>query len=458
MISEYTLKMLCDKYNLNVKKLVNKNNNILEYGKYHEIDQTLNYLINELLISPSNIEKCPSILYRNVGNIKQNVEFLKRQNIIFENVETCLHILVTEPNELIETYNYVKLNYGENVINRITSILYVSKSIIIDVEKLNIPFKNKAGNLSVAVGIKWGSTNLEEIEKIIHSAEFKNHPELFTSETLASANLEDIQKIINSIEFREHPELFTSETLARAKLEDIKKIIHSSEFRDYPELFTSTTLAHANLEEIKRIINSSEFREHPELFTSETLIRVNLDYIIKIIHSEEFKNYPELFTSQTLAHAKFEEIQKIIHSEEFKEYPELFTSTTLAFAKFEEIQQLLKMEYWKDERFKKLLTSTVVARSKSMIFKLPIIIQIAEDYNIDTYLNTSFLLNSPSHNYALIQYLIENNIPLIINGKLNSVFCYQPGLLKKKFNIDIKKLIIKYPLKIEKFKARKRRK
>ena len=172
MISEYTLKILCEKYSLNSERIVKKNNNVLTNGEYQEIDQTLNYLINELFIAPSNIEKCPSILYRNVNIIKQNVKFLKNQKIVFNNIESCLHVLNTDPNELIETYNYVKDNYGENIINIITGILSVSKSLIIDVERLNIPLANKVGNLSVAVGIKWNFTNIEEIQKIIQSPEF----------------------------------------------------------------------------------------------------------------------------------------------------------------------------------------------------------------------------------------------------------------------------------------------
>ena len=65
MIGQFILKLLCEKYGLNSEKLVNKNS-ILKYGEFYDIDKTLNYLINELHITPSNIEKCPSILYRNV--------------------------------------------------------------------------------------------------------------------------------------------------------------------------------------------------------------------------------------------------------------------------------------------------------------------------------------------------------------------------------------------------------
>ena len=420
MIGEYTLKMLCEKYKLNSEKLVNKNSNILKFGEYKKINQTLNYLINELCINPCNIEKCPSILYKNVGNIKQNVIFLKHQKIVFKNIESCLHVLYSEPNELIETYNYVKDNYNENAINKYTSILSVSKTIIIDVEKLKIPFKNKIGNLQVACGISQKVTNLEEVKKIIQSPEFEAYPELFTSQILA-----------------------------RRKYEEIQAIIQSPEFKSHPELFTSRTLAYGKYEEIQAIIQSPEFKSHPELFTSDTFSG-KLNEIQEMIQSPEFKSHPELFTSQTLAYGKYYEIQKIIQSPEFKSHPELFTSQTLAHRKYYEIQKLLQMECWKDERFEKLLTSSIVAKSKSMITKLPILIQIAEKYSIDKYLNTSFLLFSPSQNYALIQYLNENHIPLIVDGKLNSVFGKQPGVLKKKYNIDIYYLIDKYPLRIDK--------
>ena len=305
MIEEYTLFKLCEKYNINSEKIVTKNNNILTYGEYIDIDNTLKYLINNLKISPANIEKCPSILYRNVFAIKDNIEFLKNAGIHFSNIESCLHVLSAEPNSLAETYNYVINNYESSSINRNTSILSVNKDIIMSVENLNLSIP-KEGYLTLAVAIEWGSTTLEEIQKIIQSKEYKEHPELFTSQTLAYAKLEDIQA-------------------------------------------------------------------------------------------------------------------------------------------------LLKMDYWQDERFKGLLTSSVVAKAKSMLSKLPILINMAEKYNIDKYLNTSFLLFSPSQNYALINYLNDNNIPLIIEEKLNPIFGKQPGVLKKKYGIDIKELSVKYSLESDDF-------
>ena len=441
MIDEYSLKLLCDKYGVSKENIVNKNNNILSKGEYEDIDKTLDYLINELKVSRANIEKCPSILYRNVNAIKNNIDFLKQKDVSFSSIESCLHVLSSEPNDLKDTYDYVEENYGKESINKNTSVLICPKDLVITVEELEL---NKDWTLSIASYVKLGFTTLDEIKNIINSEEFKEHKELFTSETLAHAKIEDIQKIIRSEEFKEHPELFTSETLARAKIENIQKIIRSEEFKEHPELFTSTTLAHAKIEDIQKIIRSEEFKEHPELFTSQTLAHAKIEDIQKMINSKKFKEHSELFTSTTLASARIEDIKKIIHSKEFEEHPELFTSETLAHAKIEDIQKLLEMPYWNDIRYKYLLTSSVVAKSKQMITKLPVLFKMAEYYKIDGYLTITFLMLSPSQNFALINYLNDNNMPLIENDKLNMIFGKQPGFLKKKYGIDIKEQMLKY--------------
>ena len=501
MIGKYTLKILCDKYNISSENVINKNNNILTYGEYLDIDKTLNYLINELKVSKKNIEKCPSILYRNVDAIKKNIDYLKQQNVSFSSIESCLHVLSTEPIDLKDTYKYIEENYGIEAINKNTSILSCNKDLIIEVEKLEL---DKEWNLAIAVGIDFGFTTLEKVIDIINSEEYKEHPELFTSqtlayakikdikellhseeynehselftsETLAHAKIKDIKELLHSEEYKEHPELFTSTTLARAKIKDIRDMLHSEEYKEHPELFTPTTLAHAKIKDIKDILHSEEYKEHPELFTSTTLAYAKIKDIKEMLHSEEYKEHPELFTPTTLAHAKIKDIKDILHSEEYKEHPELFTSTTLAHAKIkdikdilhseeykknpelftsetlahakiEDISTLLQMPYWSDIRFKHLLTSSVLSRAKQMINKLPVLIKIAEYYEIDEYLTTSFLLVSPSQSFALINYLSDNNIPLITNGKLNSVFGKQPGLLKKKYGIDIKEQMKKYDL------------
>ena len=416
MIEKYELSILLEKYSINPKKIIDKNENILTYGEYIDINNTLDYLVNELKINIIYIEKCPSIMYLNVSSIKSNVKFLKKNKIRFSSVENCLHVLSTTPEQLEETYEYVERKYGVNAIEKTTSILSVPKDKIIDIENLNIPNINKNDILSIAVGVN---------------------------------DIKDIIKIIQSKEFKDYPELFTSTVLAYAKLEDIIKIINSEEFKDYPELFTSTVLAHAKLENIIKIINSKEFKDYPELFTSQVLAHAKLEDIIKIINSKEFKKHPELFTSEVLAHAKLENIIEIINSDEFKKHPELFTSEVLARAKLEDIKTLLNLPYFKEEKYKHLLTSSLLAKAKSVIKKLPILFEIAMDFEIEDYITKSYLLKSPSQNYAIISYLNDNNLPFVVDGKLNSMFNIQPMVLKKKYNIDLKEIMKIYPLPLK---------
>ena len=222
-------------------------------------------------------------------------------------------------------------------------------------------------------------------------------------------------------------------------------MLQSEEYKEHPELFTSTTLAYAKIEDIQKMLQSKEYEEHPELFTSETLAHAKIEDIQRLLQSKEYKEHPELFTSTTLAHAKIEDIQKMLQSKEYKEHPELFTSTTLAFAKLEDISKLLRMDWWKDVRFKKLLTSSIVAKSKSMIKKIPVLIELAEEHGIDKNLNTKFLLRAPSQNYALIRYCEDNNIMIVVDGKLNPIFGKSNMMLMKKDGIDVKNLMVRYP-------------
>ena len=138
MIEEYSLKLLCDKYGVSKENIVNK----------------------------KNIEKCPSILYRNVDAIKDNIDFLKQNDVSFSSIESCLHVLSSEPNSLKDTYNYVKENYGVESINKSTSVLACPKDLVIAVEKLGL---DKSWNLVITSSIGFGFTTLEEVENIVNS-------------------------------------------------------------------------------------------------------------------------------------------------------------------------------------------------------------------------------------------------------------------------------------------------
>ena len=118
----------------------------------------------------------------------------------FSFIESCLHVLATKPNELVETYQYIERHYGILELKNNTSTLSCNKNLITEVEKLNL---DRRCVLSVAVGIEFGSTSLEDVQKILDSPEYREHSELFTSQTLARAKIEDIQEMLGSDECRE---------------------------------------------------------------------------------------------------------------------------------------------------------------------------------------------------------------------------------------------------------------
>ena len=67
------LERIFAKYDL--KFTADRRKQLLERARSNEVEYILDYLINELKISPRNIEKCPSILYRQVSAVKENYEF-----------------------------------------------------------------------------------------------------------------------------------------------------------------------------------------------------------------------------------------------------------------------------------------------------------------------------------------------------------------------------------------------
>ena len=184
MIEQTDLMKLLESYKIDYKKVIN--DKVLDKGEYFGIKSVLEYLVNELKIYPKNIEKCPSILYLNVNEVRKNYEFLKQQKINISDVETCLHVLSTDNKDLEETYYYVLENYGLMTINRITSILSCKKDRIIAIEKYGL-----SNDVTISTSIS--RRTIYEIEKIIEVCK-KYNIEITGSVFRQSA--EEIEKII----------------------------------------------------------------------------------------------------------------------------------------------------------------------------------------------------------------------------------------------------------------------
>ena len=240
MIGIDLLKLLLEGYGIDPNKVIKNNENVLVKGNYDEIEDVIKYLIGELKISPKNIEKAPSILYFNVSAIRKNVGFLQKQHISFSNVETCLHVLNTEPFQLEETYNYIMDNYGVEFINRITSILGVNVERIKEIEKLDL---DKDTTLSAAVS----RLSIDDIVADVQICR-ENNVDLKDNVTVFNRTADEIKDIIeacreNNVDTKGNVFLRTAD-----EIKDIVKVCRENNIDPKGNVFRRTA------DEIKDIV------------------------------------------------------------------------------------------------------------------------------------------------------------------------------------------------------------
>ena len=144
MIGQDTLKNLLKSYGINTDKLLDKNQNVIDYGYYNEIKMVLDYLIKEKHIPVSNVEKSPSVLFFNPNYVKENYDqrFLKPLiiNKDHKHLERCFELLKNKGvlDVVIDSASILSLKYDDIR----TRIMYLEeKGIdIIDGNKFNSIF------------------------------------------------------------------------------------------------------------------------------------------------------------------------------------------------------------------------------------------------------------------------------------------------------------------------------
>ena len=406
MIGEYLLADLLAKYKIDANKIIKKNNNILEYGEYAAIDKTLNYLINELGITPWNIEKCPSIMYLNVDAIKENVTFLQTKNINFSNVETCLHVLSTNPYDLKQTYEYVINNYGIEALNKITSILKVKKSRIEEIEALGIDKNNRMLNLSVATTRQ----SVEKIEKIIQVCR-ENGIEITGSVFKQSS--EEIEKIIticraNEIEITGSVFLKTSD-----EIEKIIQVCQSNGIEITGSVFLKTS------EEIEKIIQVCQANG---IEIAGSVFFKSSDEIEKIIQVCRLNG---IEITGSVFYKSPEEIEKIIQICRSNGI-EITGSVFLKSSKELEIS----IEYIKNNYGQRFLKPLIINKSVSHLRQVfPYFQELGV---LETVINSCSILTLKLEEIQERKSVLDmQGIPMVDErGKFNSIF----GLSRKKYN------------------------
>ena len=297
MVNREQLKEICDKYGLDSKKIIKNNENVIEKADYTDICYVLDYLKDTLKITSNNIEKCPSILYLNVGAIKENWRFLNEQKIHMNDVETCLHILSTEPEQLKETYKYVsdENRYGKKYIEQITSILNVPVERIQEIEE-RCPELTKNNVLSAAAISRRTIQEIEEIIKVCN----KNGIEVTGSVFLRSAKeIEEIIKVCkeNGIEV-------TGSVFKRTakEIEEIIKVCNENGIEVTGSVFMKSA---KEIEEIIKVCKENKMEITGSIFLKKSKqLKENIEFIKQ--------NYGEEYLTPLIISKNLKNLQKIL--------------------------------------------------------------------------------------------------------------------------------------------------
>ena len=415
MIEQTDLMKLLESYKIDYKKVMT--DKVLDKGEYFGIKHVLEYLVNELKINPKNIEKCPSILYLNVNEVRKNYEFLKQEKINISDVETCLHVLSTDNKDLKETYYYVLENYGLMTINRTTSILRCKKDRIIDIEKYGL---SKDVTISASVSRR----TIYEIEKIIEICK-KYNIEITGSVFLKSA--EEIEKII---EICKKYDIEVTGSVFMKGAEEIEKIIEVC--KKYNIEITGSVF-YKSAEEIEKIV---EVCKKYNIEIKGNVFRQSTAEIEKII--EVCKKYNIEITGSVFLKSA-EEIEKIV--EVCKKYNIEITGSVF-LKKSSSLQKTIDfiIENY-DERY--LTPLIIIKEPKHLSEVMPY---------LDSLGVLEFIINSASI-LTLTKEEIEKRVEIIKllgedivkNGKFNSVFGMNKARLNKKLN-SYKDNDVIYPL------------
>ena len=296
MVNREQLREICDKYGLDSKKIIKNNENVIEKADYTSICYVLDYLKDTLKITSNNIEKCPSILYLNVGAIKENWRFLNEQKIHMNDVETCLHILSTEPKQLKETYKYVsdENRYGKKYIEQITSILRVPVERIQEIEE-RCPELTKNNVLSAAISRR----TIQEIEEIIKVCK---ENEIEVTGTVFKRTAKEVEEIIKVCKGNGIEVTGTVFTKSAQEIEEIIKVCKENGIEATGTVFMKSA---QEIEEIIKVCNENGMEITGSIFQkSSKQLKENIEFIKQ--------NYGEEYLTPLIISKNLKNLQKIL--------------------------------------------------------------------------------------------------------------------------------------------------
>ena len=174
-----------------------------------------------------------------------------------------------------------------------------------------------------------------------------------------------------------------------------------------------------------------------EYLISDYLFLRSYEEIKKILEMPEWEDpkYQGLLTSN-IWNSNYEEIKKILEMPEWEDpkFQGLLTSTIWT-SNYENVVEKLHLPVWNNPKYESLLTPTIFVIKSSNILEN---IKIFEEYGIEDYITANAIRKNPIELRKLLDYLVENNISLVIDNKLNKVINATKKDMKEKYGIDIK--------------------
>ena len=191
----------------------------------------------------------------------------------------------------------------------------------------------------------------------------------------------------------------------------------------------------------ERILIDKELtKRNLEYLKCDYLYLLSYNSVIEILDLPYWSDpkFKDLLTSN-IWNSNAEEVQTILSLKEWDDpkFQGLLTSSIWK-SNAKSVQQKLSLPYWNDKKYLKLLTPSIFTITQKRIIDA---IEVAETFGIENWITITFLRKSKIQLLALIHYLQDNQIPLIINEKLHPFFSAAPSILKAKYHIDLKSLV-----------------
>ena len=410
MVNREQFEEICNKYGLDSKKLIKNNENVLEKADYSGICYVLDFLRDTLKVSQNNIEKCPSILYLKIEAIKENWKFLNEKKINTRDVETCLHILSTDPEQLEKTYEYVsdENRYGKKYIEQITSILSVPLERIQEIEE-KCSELTKENTLSAAISRK----DVDEIKKIKQVCKENGIEATGNVFKRTAAEIKEIVEVCNENGIEATGNVF-SRTVAEIK--EIVEVCKENGIEVTGNVFKRTA---AEIKEIVEVCNENGIEATGTVFNRTA---VEIKEIVEVCKENGIEVTGNVFLRTAV------EIKEIV--EVCKENGIEITGSIF----FKNSKQLKEnIEYIKQNYGEEYLTTLIVSKNLKHLQKtLPYLQSIGV---LETIKTSASILSLTLEEIKERQVFIESiGEPIVKGNKFNPIF----GMIQKRYQKNVK--------------------